>query len=276
MMRTAIYARYSSENQRGASIEGQIEMYRRYAAAQAWQVVAVFNDRAISGTTVERPGYRDLLAAARRGAFDVIVVEALDRQSRKLSEIARLHDELQFTHIALHAVSFGRVETMHVGMLGTMAQIYVADLREKTRRGRLGRILQGRTAPGKAFGYDIAPGEERGERLINQAEASTVRKIFQLFANGLSPRTIAHRLNHEAVPGPDGRPWLDTTIRGQKERDRGILPRTGRRLARPTPPVQWERPCLISASSTRSCGTPSNAARKQLHSTWGETPRITP
>ncbi|CAH1663456.1 hypothetical protein BOSEA31B_12548 [Hyphomicrobiales bacterium] len=209
-MRTAIYARYSSENQRDASIEDQIELCRRYAAAQGWQVVSTFSDRAISGTTSQRPGYQDLLAEARRGKFDVIVVEALDRLSRKLSEIARLHDELQFTRIGLHAVSLGRVETMHVGMLGTMAQIYVADLREKTRRGQLGRILQGRAASGKAFGYDIVEGAERGERTINQAEATTVRKIFQLFANGVSPRSIAHRLNDEAVPGPDNRVWLDT------------------------------------------------------------------
>ena len=185
--RAAIYARYSSENQRDASIEDQIEICGRYASAQGWQVVSTFSDRAISGTTSQRPGYQDLLADARRGKFDVIVVEALDRLSRKLSEIARLHDELQFARIALHAVSLGRVETMHVGMLGTMAQIYVADLREKTRRGQLGRILQGRAASGKAFGYDIVPGEERGERLINQAEETTVRKIFQLFAAGASP-----------------------------------------------------------------------------------------
>ncbi|WP_186421360.1 recombinase family protein, partial [Bosea sp. CS1GBMeth4] len=258
--RTAIYARYSSENQRDASIEDQIELCRRYAAAQGWQVVSVFSDRAISGTTIDRPGYQDLLAEARRGKFDVIVVEALDRLSRKLSEIARLHDELQFTRIGLHAVSLGRIETMHVGMLGTMAQIYIADLREKTRRGQLGRILQGRAASGKAFGYDIVQGAERGERVINQAEAATVRRIFQLFANGVSPRGIAHRLNGEAIPGPDRRPWLDTTIRGQKERGTGILnnelyagelvwnrcsyvkdPSTGRRLARPNPQEQWER-----------------------------------
>ncbi|MCV9940695.1 recombinase family protein [Boseaceae bacterium BT-24-1] len=235
-------------------------MRNGYAVTQGWQVVATFDARAISGTTVERAGYQNLLAEARRGKFDVIIVEALDRLSRKLSEIARVHDELQFARIGLHAVSLGRVETMHVGMLGTMAQIYVADLREKTRRGQLGRILQGRAASGKAFGYDIVQGIERGERAINQAEAATVRKIFQLFANGVSPRGIAHRLNDESVPGPDGRPWLDTTIRGQKERGTGILnnelyagklvwnrcsyvkaPSTGRRLARPNAPEQWER-----------------------------------
>lgn len=154
-------------------------MRNGYAVTQGWQVVATFDDRAISGTTVERAGYQNLLAEARRGKFDVIIVEALDRLSRKLSEIARVHDEPQFARIGLHAVSLGRVETMHVGMLGTMAQIYVADLREKTRRGQLGRILQGRAASGKAFGYDIVQGIERGERAINQAEAATVRKIFR-------------------------------------------------------------------------------------------------
>ncbi len=259
-LRAAIYARYSSAHQSDASIEDQVELCRRYAASQGWSVVATFNDRAISGTTVQRPGYQDLLAKARRGRFDIIVVEALDRLSRKLSEIARLHDELQFTRISLHAVSLGRIETMHVGMLGTMAQIYVADLREKTRRGQLGRILQGRAAAGKAFGYDVVPGDDRGQRTVNLAEAETVQTIFRLFASGVSPRGIAHRLNAEAVPGPDRRPWLDTTIRGQKERGTGILnnelyagelvwnrcsyvkdPSTGRRLARPNPPAQWER-----------------------------------
>lgn len=157
-LRAAIYARYSSANQSDASIEDQVELCRRYATSQGWDIVATFDDRAISGTTVQRPGYQDLLVEAQRGKFDVIVVEALDRLSRKLSEIARLHDELQFRRIRLHAVSLGRIETMHVGMLGTMAQIFIADLREKTRRGQLGRILQGRAAAGKAFGYDAVAG----------------------------------------------------------------------------------------------------------------------
>lgn len=47
---------------------------------------------------------------------------------------------------------------MHVGMLGTMAQIFLGDLREKTKRGQLGRVLQGKSAAGKAFGYDVVEG----------------------------------------------------------------------------------------------------------------------
>jgi DNA invertase Pin-like site-specific DNA recombinase len=283
-MRAAIYARYSSENQWDASIEDQLELYQRYAAAQGWQVTSTFSNRAISGTTVRRPGYQDLLTEARRSRFNVIVVEAPDRLSRKLSEIARLHDELQFTRIKLHAVSLGPIETMHVGMLGTMAQIYVADLREKTRRGQLGRILQGRAASGTAFGCDIVQGTERGGRVISQAEAATVRNIFQQFANGVSPRGIAHRINDEAVPGPDRRPWLDTTIRGQKERGTGILnnelyagelvwnrcsyvrdPSTGRRLRGRTHPSNGSAGASQSCrSSMRRCGKPPSSPRRRL------------
>lgn len=196
-----------------------------YARQQGYSVEAVFEDRALSGASSNRPGYKAMLAQAEHGTFDVIIVEALDRLTRKLSEIARLHDELQFRRVALHAANIGAVSTMHIGMLGTMAQLYLTDLRDKTRRGQLGRVLQGRVAGGgKAFGYDVVEDSpERGGRRINPSEAEIVRRIFTMFANGVSPRAIAHRLNAENVPDPEGRSWLDTTIRGQKERGTGIL-----------------------------------------------------
>jgi site-specific DNA recombinase len=260
MKRAAIYARYSSENQRDASIEDQIEVCRRYAAQLGLQVTATFQDRALSGASSNRPGYRDLLLQSRRGTFDVVIVEALDRLARKLSDVASLHDELQFHGMSLHAVNVGAVTTMHVGMLGTMAQMFLADLREKTKRGQLGRVLQGRAPAGKAFGYDVVEDTERGGRVINPIEAAVVERIFTMFAHGVSPRAIARRLNEEHVRGPENRPWQDTTIRGQKERGTGVLnnelyigqlvwnrcsyvkdPRTGKRVARPNPPERRER-----------------------------------
>ena len=115
----------------------------------------------------------------------VIVVEALDRLGRNLADIATLHDRLSFAGIRLHAVSTGEITPMHVGMLGTMAQMYLSDLREKTKRGQLGRALQGRIPGGKAFGYDVVEPRtvsrkaERGERRINEVEAAVVRRIFE-------------------------------------------------------------------------------------------------
>jgi hypothetical protein len=150
---------------------------------------------------------------------------------------------------------------MHVGMLGTMAQMYLKDLAEKTKRGQLGRARKGKIAGGKAYGYDVLPAtaEGAGERGINPTEAAVVRRIFELFAAGVSPRAIAKQLNAEGVRGPGGRAWRDTTIRGQLDRGTGLLnnriyagwnvwnqcsyvkdPRTGKKVARPNPPEQWE------------------------------------
>jgi hypothetical protein len=145
---------------------------------------------------------------------------------------------------------------MHVAVGGMMAQMYLSDLREKTRRGQLGRARQGKSAGGQAYGYDLVA-DSRGERRINQTEAENVRHIFRSFADGESPRAIAARLNREGVAGPGGRQWGDTTIRGQVDRGTGILnnalyigrldwnrcsyvkdPQTGRRVPRPTPPEQ--------------------------------------
>lgn len=194
-MRAAIYCRYSSDNQREASIEDQIEVCRRYAVHHGFDIVALFDDKAMSGAGRNRPGFQALLTAARKRQFDVVLVEALDRLTRRLSDVAAVFDELQFLGLGLHAVNVGAVTTMHVGLLGTMAQMFLSDLRDKTKRGQLGRVLKGRVAGGKAYGYDVLPGDESGHgaRRLNDAEAEVVRRIFRLFAGGMSPRAIAKR-----------------------------------------------------------------------------------
>ena len=257
-MRAVIYARYSSDNQREASIDDQIEICRRYIDHQGWILARTYHDRALSGASDQRPGYQQMLADAAAKQFDVVVAEALDRLGRRLSDVARLYDHLEFQCVRLHAVNIGQVTTMHVGLLGTMAQLYLSDLKEKTRRGQLGRALAGKIPGGKAYGYQLVEGQS-GERELDDTEALTVRRIFREFAVGKSPRAIAKALNAEGVPGPDGRQWRDTTIRGQADRGTGILnnslyvgrlewnrcsyvkdPKTGKRVARPNPQDLWE------------------------------------
>src|SRR5216684_3673480 len=82
---------------------------------------------------------------------------------------------------------------------------------------------------GLCYGYDVvkrtdSEGEPvRGERKINEAEAAIVRRIFREFAAGKSPRAIATGLNRDGLPGPFGRAWGDTTIRGHACRGNGIV-----------------------------------------------------
>ena len=86
----------------------------------------------------------------------------------------------------LHAVNMGRVTAMHVGLLGTMAQLYLSDLKEKTRRGQLGRALAGKIPGGKAYGYSLVDGHS-GDRQIVEAEAFVIQRIFRDFGVGVSP-----------------------------------------------------------------------------------------
>ncbi len=151
--RAAVYARYSTDEQRPQSIDDQIESCRRYCAAHGWTIVATYADSAISGSTAHRRQYQRLLADSERGVFDVVVVEALDRLSRRLSDVAFFHDRLAFRQIKLFAVDRGEITSLMVGVLGAMAQSYLDDLKGKTKRGLRGKILSGLSAGSLGFGY---------------------------------------------------------------------------------------------------------------------------
>jgi site-specific DNA recombinase len=264
MTRAVIYARYSSDNQRDASIEDQVRQCRARIDQEGWQRGEVYSDHAISGATTLRPGYQKMLEDARAGRFEVLVAEALDRLSRDQENIAGLFKQLSFAGVRLFTLSEGEVGELHVGLKGTMNALFLKDLAQKTRRGLEGRIRQGKSGGGLCFGYDIAhsvdPAGEpvHGERRINQIEAAIIRRVFEEFAKGRSPRAIAGALNKEAIPGPAGKTWGASTIYGNWRRGTGILnnelyigrlvwnrqqfmkdPNTGRRQARLNPETKW-------------------------------------
>ncbi len=264
MTRAAVYARYSSNNQRDASIEDQVRQCKSRIEKESWTLTQIYSDAAISGATTLRPGYQKLLEDARAGAFDVVVAEALDRLSRDQEDVAGLYKRLTFANVTLITLAEGEISELHVGLKGTMNALYLKDLAQKTKRGLEGRVRQGKSGGGKAYGYDVIRRTDaegipiHGERRINEAEAAVVRRIFEEFATGHSPRAIARRLNADGVSGPGGRPWRDTTIRGHHTRRTGILrndlyagrqvwnkqsyrkdPTSGKRLARPNPESEW-------------------------------------
>ena len=113
-LRVAIYARYSSDNQRDASIEDQVRLCRERIAAAgwslepgAWSLEQVYRDAAISGSTTHRPAYQAMLAAARDGGFDIVLAEALDRLSRDQEDVAGLFKRLKFAGIRIVTLSEG-------------------------------------------------------------------------------------------------------------------------------------------------------------------------
>ena len=142
-MRAAIYARYSSDNQREASIEDQITQCKKKIDSEDWELVDSYYDRAISGATLLRPGYQKLLEDIRSNRFDVIVSEALDRLSRDQEDVAALYKQLSFAGVTLITLSEGEISELHVGLKGTMNALFLKDLAIKTHRGLSGRAQSG-------------------------------------------------------------------------------------------------------------------------------------
>jgi DNA invertase Pin-like site-specific DNA recombinase len=77
-MKVAIYARYSSDNQRDASIADQLRICREFAGRQSWTVVQEFTDHAVSGATLLRSGFQAFMRDALNRRFDVVLAESLD------------------------------------------------------------------------------------------------------------------------------------------------------------------------------------------------------
>jgi DNA invertase Pin-like site-specific DNA recombinase len=264
-MRAAIYARYSSDLQSEASIDDQVRLCRERAERDGMTVTEIYTDYAISGGNLSnRPGMLSLLEAARRGAFDVVVAEALDRLSRDQEDIAGIFKRLNHGEIQILTLSEGEVNELHVGLKGTMNALFLKDLAIKTRRGQRGRVEAGKIPGGNSYGYKIirrildSGAVSTGEREIDTDQAAIIRRIFSEYVEGSTPRRIAARLNAAGTPSPRGGQWNASTINGSRQRRNGILnnelylgritynrqrfikdPETGKRRSRINPEHEW-------------------------------------
>ena len=145
-MRAVIYARYSSDLQRDASIEDQVRLCRERIEKEGWRLVATYTDHAVSGATRLRPGYQKLLEDARAGDFDVVVAEALDRMSRDQEDVAALYRQLGFADVRLVTLTEGDISELHVGLKGTMNALFLKDLANKVRRGLRAKTPSGESS----------------------------------------------------------------------------------------------------------------------------------
>jgi site-specific DNA recombinase len=266
-MRAVIYARYSSDLQREASLEDQLSVCAERAEREGWTVVGTYRDRATTGADMlNRRGINELLADAKQRKFEILIAEALDRISRDQADVAAIYKRLSHYDVAIFTLAEGRVDELHIGLKGTMNALFLKDLTSKIRRGQRGRILSGFSAGGLSYGYkvirelddngDVTP----GKRAISEQEAAVVRRIFAEYGKGKSPRKIAADLNADGIPSPRGRQWNASTINGHRGRRNGILhnqlyrgqlvynrvrmlrdPETSRRISRVNPESEWVR-----------------------------------
>ncbi len=258
MTRAAAYGRYSTDLQNERSTDDQFDLCKAFAKREGFEIVATYADKAISGASMHgRDGLRQMIKDAHAGKFNVIVVEALDRLSRDIADMATLHKQMAFIGVRIIAVNDGEANTINVALRGLVAQLFREDNVHKVKRGMIGLIKQGLSAGGKAYGYkpDTA---NRGKPVIVEEEAAIVVRIFEDYAKGVSPKAICKRLNAEFVKPPRGKLWSPSALHGFASRGTGMLrnpiyvgrivwnkvrmvkdPNTGKRVSRPNPESEW-------------------------------------
>jgi site-specific DNA recombinase len=222
MTRVALYARYSSDNQKESSITDQFRVCEQRASREGWTITARYEDKAISGTQDEngRPGYKALLDAAKAKQFDIILVHDFSRLSRDSVETEQARRRLVHWGVRLIGVSDG-IDTgqegheMLTGFNGMMNQKYLKDLAKHTRKGMVGQVLKGFHGGGRCFGYRLVPEFDPskkdpyghpariGTRLeIDPEQAQWVRWMFERYADGMSTMKMVEELNRQGVPPP--------------------------------------------------------------------------
>lgn len=238
-MKAVVYARFSSDGQRDSSIEDQERNCRRRADAESWDVIEVYADRAISGSTADRPAYQAMLSAA--GQFDILLVDDLSRLSRDTIEQERAIRRLEFQGVRIVATSDGYdsatglvARKVQRNIKGLFSELYIDELASKVHRGQTGQALKGRWNGGRPYGYKLmairdtsqrdAYGEylQIGTRLeIEPTQAEIVKEIFERAADGASCLAIAKELNGRGVPSP-GSTWRRKIRRCHGWADSGV------------------------------------------------------
>jgi site-specific DNA recombinase len=214
-IRAAIYARYSSDLQRPTSIRDQFALCEKVTEREGFQTVERFSDEAKSGDTFEdRPGLVAMLKSAKSGNFDVLVIEAIDRLSRRQADLFAIKDILSFHRTRIFTAHEGFQDEAGIGVRALLAELHNTQLAQKVRRGHAGLLKEGRFINAPPYGLRVKAGE-KGIWEIDEEKADTIRRIFRMYADGYSPRVICQQLNREGIPSPRGKPWNHTVmIRG--------------------------------------------------------------
>ena len=205
-MTAVIYARYSSDNQREESIEGQIRECTAYAEKNGITIVKHYIDRAISAKTDNRPEFQQMIKDSDKKLFDIVLVWKLDRFARNRYDSARYKTQLKKNGVKLMSateiISEGPEGIILESVLEGYAEYYSADLAEKVVRGQTENILKGRCNGGRGtFGYTL---DSERKFHIDPLISPFVLESFKKYNEGSTMKEIRDWLNENGIKNPVG------------------------------------------------------------------------
>ena len=234
-----LYYRLSQEDERqgeSVSIDNQRTMLRKYAEEHGFEIHGEYIDDGVSGTTFDRPEVQRLLDDAKTGVINTIIVKDLSRFGRNYIEVGQYVDYV-FPAFGIRFIAIqdnvgtenrdsGAMEMMPI--MNVFNEWHAANTSKKIRAVRRSNALAGIYSAKKAtYGY-LKGTDKKRTPVIDEETAPVVRRIFELYAAGTSPKNIADILNAENIPSPGklayerlghkGRPnemrlWCEVSIR---------------------------------------------------------------
>jgi len=216
-LRCAIYTRKSTDeglDQSFNSLDAQREACGAYILSQAgegWSAVKdIYDDGGFSGGSMDRPALKQLLADVESGRVDVIVVYKVDRLTRSLADFARIVEVLDQAGASFVSVTQAFNTTTSMGRLTLNVLLSFAQFEREVTGERIRDKIAQSKARGmwmgghRPLGYDV-----RDRALhINDAEAETVRLIFDRYLKARSVYELRDALNAEGVRS---KAWISRT-----------------------------------------------------------------
>ena len=206
-VRAAIYARFSSHNQREESIEQQVEECRSFAQRTGLTVTAVYADSAMTGRNDRRPQFRKMQSDAEHGAFDTIIAYKSNRIARNMLNAMTFEDKMQKLGVSvLYAKEeFGNNAAGRFALRTMMNvnQFYSENMAEDIKRAMLDNARKCLANGPLPYGYRA----EKGVIRIEESEAELVREIYRRALNGENLTDIREDMNRRGLRTRRGEPW---------------------------------------------------------------------
>ena len=188
----------------------QRTILRKYAEERGFEIHDEYIDDGISGTTFQRPEVQRLLDDAKTGVINTIIVKDLSRFGRNYIEVGQYVDYV-FPAFGIRFIAIqdnvdtenrdsGAMEMMPI--MNVFNEWHAANTSKKIRAVRRSNAKEGiYTAKKASYGYKMGTDKKRAP-VIDEETAPIVKRIFEMYASGMSPRKISEILNLEGIPSP--------------------------------------------------------------------------
>jgi DNA invertase Pin-like site-specific DNA recombinase len=240
-MRGVLYGRYSSHNQKDASIEQQFRDCREFCEKNGMKIIGEYADRAITGKTDKRPEFQRMIKDASKGRFQLIVCWKVDRFARNREDAAIYKGRLRRFGVrivyAKESIPDGPEGILLESMLEGTAEYYSANLSQNIKRGMMDNARDCKVNNGNLpLGYQKGAD---GRYTIEPVGAAVVREVFELYASGLNVTQIIEALNVRGAKTTRGNPFNKNSLRTmlKNERYTGVYLYAGYRVEEGVPQI---------------------------------------